>query len=186
MKAFLLIDICYADMVHKYKVNLYQIKTIAMKTLLSAKQTEEQKSSNEVIQFQFVLALMNMDEKMIAPFLKKDSKFMGTMNDWQFLHWLRKQFSKLQSKGIDTRFKQGISLDFYPGSEMLEFSYAPMQEVDESFNFFASYEEQNPISHKPEMVLRFVLLIEDGKIADIRRCRKYALPENAKKLQIDN
>lgn len=53
-----------------------------MKTLLANKQTDEQKRSNEYARYQFIMAMMNMDERMIGVLLKKDCKFLGNMNSW--------------------------------------------------------------------------------------------------------
>ena len=59
---------------------------------IANKQNSEQKKSNDFARYNFILAMMNMDEKMVGPLLRENSKFLGYMNNWQLLHWLKNQF----------------------------------------------------------------------------------------------
>ncbi len=157
-----------------------------MKQLLAKKQNSEQKKSNDFARYNFILAMMNMDEKMLGPLLKKDSKFMGYMNNWQFLHWLRNHFEKLNTRMFHSKFSEGISLDYYPGSETFEFSYAPMSN-NENESFETHEEYQNSIFKDDITIkIKLVLLFENGKIADIRIPRKHANMEGISKFQIEN
>lgn len=157
-----------------------------MKELLAKKQNSEQKKSNDFARYNFILAMMNMDEKMLGPLLKKDSKFMGYMNNWQFLHWLRNQFKKLDTRMFQSKFSEGISLDYYPGSEMFEFSYAPMRNSEgESFQTHEEY--QNSVFKDDVTIkIKLVLLFENGKIADVRVPKKFATNEVISKFQNEN
>jgi hypothetical protein len=155
-----------------------------MKILLEKNMIQNKKRSNEFARYQFIMAMMNMDEKILIPLLKKDGKFLGHLNNWQFLNWLRRHFKRLNPHAFHSKFEEGISLDYYPGSEMFEFSYAPM----EGSNFFA-YDEQDEaavFNNKMAFSIKLVLLFENGKIADIRVPNKIASLDSTKKYQQEN
>jgi hypothetical protein len=173
---------CRSAAQHKDKFVLPKKRN--MKELIANKQTDEQKRSNEYARYQFIMAMMNMDEKMLIPWLKKEGKFLGHLNTWQFLNWLRKQFTTLNPNMFHSKFKEGISLDYYPGSDMFEFSYAPM----ENNNFF-TYEEQDEeaiFNSKMAFSIKLVLLFENGKIADIRVPKKMICNAKTKRMQNEN
>ena len=80
---------------------------------------------------QFIMAMMNFDLNMIIPLLNLDNKFLGYMNSWQLCNWLKKQFANMDPLMFQSKFNEGISLDHYPGSDVIEFTYAP---IDNNFN----------------------------------------------------
>ena len=157
-----------------------------MKELLAKKQSADQKKSNDFARYNFILAMMNMDEKMLGPLLKENSKFLGYMNNWQLLHWLKNQFDTLNTRMFHSKFEEGISLDYYPGSEMYEFSYAPMSN-SENDNFQTHDEYQNSIfKDNITLKIKLVLLFENGKIVDIRVPTNYTSLKQINKFQIEN
>lgn len=158
-----------------------------MKTLLANKQTEEQKRSNEYARYQFILAMMNMDERMIGSLLKKGSKFLGNLNNWQLLHWLKSQFSVLNPDMFHSKFKEGISLDVYPGSDIFQFSFASMDDENSTDLFFTENQNEDAIfSGKGSFKIELVLLFENGMITDIRIPKKITCLDKSKKFQIEN
>lgn len=158
-----------------------------MKTLIASKQTEEQKRSNAFVRYQFIMAMMNMDENMIKPLLKNEVKFMGWMSSWQLLNWFKKQFEIVGSPMFHAKFTEGVSLDKYPGADSFEFSFAAIEEneLNEGWNS-APIDEDAIYSSKRSIKVKLVLLFENGKIADIRVPKKIACLELAKKFQIEN
>jgi hypothetical protein len=157
-----------------------------MKELLAKKQSADQKKSNDFARYNFILAMMNMDEKMVGPLLKENSKFLGYMNNWQLLHWLKNQFDTLNTRMFHSKFEEGISLDYYPGSEMYEFSYAPMSNSEN--DIFQTYDEYQDSIFKNDITLKIklVLLFENGKICDMRIPNRVASVEKITKFQNDN
>ena len=158
-----------------------------MKTLLANKQTEDQRRSNEYARFQFVMAMMNLDENSVGLLLKKDSVFLGHLNNWQFVYWLKKQFSKLDPNMFHSKYIEGISLDFFPGSDVFEFLYAPQPE-GETYDAFSdqAYNEEKIFNNKHSFKIKLVLLLENGKIADARIPKHSVCLENVKKCQSNN
>jgi hypothetical protein len=153
---------------------------------IANKQNSEQKKSNDFARYNFILAMMNMDEKMVGPLLKENSNFLGYMNNWQLLHWLKNQFDKLNTRMFHSKFVEGISLDYYPGSEMYEFYYAPMS-IGNNDNFESYEEYQNSIFKDDKIIkIKLVLLFENGKITDMRVPNKIAYGDKIKKLQLEN
>ncbi len=158
-----------------------------MKPLLANKQTDEQKRSNDYARFQFIMAMMNLDFMMVRSLLKKDSRFLGWMNTWQFSGWLKKEFNKIGENGFHSRFKEQICLDVCPGAEMFMFEYVKMRE-DEFL------EGVNPMSHSEDQIfnrsqslkIKLVLIFEDGKISDIRIPKMGIDQCKLKKFQAEN
>ena len=176
---------CRSAAQHKDKFVLPKKRN--MKELIANKQTDEQKRSNEYARYQFIMAMMNMDEKTLIPLLKKDGKFLGHLNTWQFLNWLRNQFNTLNPIMFHSKFKEGISLDYYPGSDMFEFSYAPMGENSDNDLFFNEEQDDQAIfNSKMAFKIKLVLLFENGKIADVRVPIRTACFEKTKKFQNEN
>jgi hypothetical protein len=155
-----------------------------MKTLLANKQTLEEKQANDFARYQFIIAMASIDERMVGSLLNKNSKFLGNLNNWQFIHWLKSQFAKLNPSMFHSKFKEGISLDYYPGSDIFEFSYAPYEESidDHSFSSDDQYDEA-VFKSKNAFKIRLVLLFENGKIADIRVPSRVACLVKIKKFQ---
>lgn len=140
-----------------------------MQTLLAKKQTEEQKQLNETTRYQFLLAVLNMDEKMLRPLLKKDNIFFGHMNYWQVLHWFRKQFELLPKGGYYSQYKEYLSLDFYPGTINFEFSYGPMEALfTDPSNPLEVINLEQVFESKNVSKLKLSLQFENGLITDIR------------------
>lgn len=127
-----------------------------MKPLLAHKQTEEQKRSNDYARFQFIMAMMNLDFMMVRSLLKKDCKFLGNMNNWQLPHLLKSQFSKLNPHMFHFKFKEGVSLNYYPGSDIFEFSYAPMEDNSDNDPFFNEEQDEKAI-FKSKMAFKIIL-----------------------------
>ena len=174
--------LCRTTAQYEDKFVLPKAKT--MKTLIANKQTDEQKRANEFARYQFIMAMMNMDEKTLIPLLKKDGKFLGHLNTWQLLNWLRKQFNTLNPQMFHSKFTEGISLDIYPGSDMFEFSYAPMEE--DSLFTYQELNEDQIFNNKKAFKIKLVILFENGKIADIRVPKKVACVEKTKRYQNEN
>jgi hypothetical protein len=152
-----------------------------MKTLLANKQTEEQIKANENARYLFIMAMMNLDEKAIFCLLNKSSFFLGNKNNWQFIHWLKGQFKGLMDCGFHSKFSEGISLDYYPGSETLSFFYYPMQN-NENFETdpFADFNDDQI------RALRFVLSYNNGKIIDIKQSKRTIIHDLINKFKIEN
>lgn len=159
-----------------------------MRTLLATKQNEEQKRSNDYARYQFIMAMMNIDDRMIGVLLKKNRRYLGNLNSWQVLHWFNNKFSKLDSNMFHSKYTEGISLDVYPGAEMFEFSFAPM-ESNYNYDPLLSNENHNEnaiFSSKKAFHIKLVLLFEDGQIADIRIPKIFISKEKIKNLQCKN
>jgi hypothetical protein len=158
-----------------------------MKSLLADIQTAEQMQLNEHTRHLFIMAMMNLDESMIGLLLKEDCKFLGHLNNWQLLHWFRSQFDKLNSKAFHSKFTFGISLDYYPGADMLEFSYSPISEDCKSvLDFNRESNDEATFKSEKAFKIKLVLLYENGKIADIRMPKKFACVEKTKIFQKEN
>ena len=159
----------------------------SMKTFLVKKQTVEEKRANEFARYQFIMAMMNLDERMIGLILKKDCRFLDNRNNWQLLHWLKGQFSKLNPHMFHSKFEESISLDYYPGSDIFEFYYAPI--ADYNNDGIDTNEDQGEVDvFKSKMAfnIKLVLLFEEGKIADIKVPQKAVCLEKIRKFQNEN
>ena len=158
-----------------------------MKILLASKQTDEQIKSNEQVKFQFVMAMMSMDERMIGSLLKENGLYLGNKNNWQVLHWLKTQFKGLPNTFFHSRFKEGLSLDIYPGSSLFEFKFAPFDNelMDEEEQFEEGHHDKLFNSNKA-ITITLVVLFENGKIADIRNPGRMIELNNLKQLQAQN
>ncbi len=158
-----------------------------MKTLLANKQTEEQKRSNQYARYQFIMGMMNMDEAMINLLLKKDCKFLGYMNKWQFIHWLKSKFSTLNPHLFHSKYTEGISIDYYPGCDMFEFLYAPLEgDVNTCLSYAEDLDEEAIFNSIKAVSIKLVLLFENGKITDVRIPKKTICKEKTKKFQVEN
>lgn len=157
-----------------------------MKKLLAIKQTEGQKDSNQSTRFQFIMAMMSLDEKHIFQLLKPNSLFLGNKNNWQFTHWLQQQFLPLKCQGFHSKYTEGISLDYYPGSETIEFEFALM--IGDDFLSEDPFLENNQsdMSNNAYTKLRFVLSFEDGKISDIRIPNVFFKNDRINRLKAEN
>jgi hypothetical protein len=147
-----------------------------MKETLANIQSDEQKQSNDIARYHFIIAMMGMDDKMINLLLKSDSTFLGYMNKWQFLHWLKSKFDRLKGHNTNAQFNEGISLDYYPGADVLEFYFASLDEEHE-YKIINNSDEEGFFFGKLGFKLSLVLLFEDGKISDVRVSRKYIYSE---------
>jgi len=158
-----------------------------MKVLLANKQTDEQLKTNEQVKFQFVMAMMSMDERMIGSLLKENGLFFGNKNNWQVLHWLKTKFKGLNISFFHSRFKESLSLDVYPGSSLFEFKFAPFDNglLDEEDPFDEGYHNKL-FNSKNVITITLVVLFENGKIADIRNPGRLIELNNLKQLQAQN
>ena len=156
-----------------------------MKTLLARKQTDEQRTLNDFARYQFIMAMMNMDESMLIPFLKNSGIFLGHLNKWQLMNYLRKQFNRIQPCLFQSRLREGISLDIYAGSDTFEVSYAPVSNNDTT-----SYDENQDyevfFNNAKSFKITLVVIFENGKITDIRIPRKVAFLKESKRFQQEN
>jgi hypothetical protein len=158
-----------------------------METLIFNKQTEEQILSNEMARYQFIMAMMNMDIKMIVPLLNLENKFLGYMNSWQLHKWFQNQFGIMNPLMFQSRFKEGISLDYYPGSDYFEFYYAPIDDnFEESLSLTEEQIDEVVFNNKLAITIKLVLLFKNGKVADIRIPKNVAYIEEKKKFQLEN
>jgi hypothetical protein len=157
-----------------------------MKVLLAKKQTEEQIKSNEYVKFQFVMAMMNMDERMIGTLLKENGVFFGNKNNWQTLHWFKKQFKGLNNTFFNSRLKEGLSLDVYPGSIMFEFKYSALNTDNFDDDPFSVEYQEALFNSKDAITITLVLLFENGKITDIRIPKRIIELSKLKQLQTEN
>ncbi len=157
-----------------------------MKKLLAIKQTEGQRDSNQTTRFQFIMAMLSLDEKHIFQLLKPNSLFLGNKNNWQFTHWLSQQFSTYKGSGFHSNFKEGISLDYYPGSETIEFEFALM--INNDFMCEDPFDEKNQKNRAINgyKKIRLVLSFEDGKISDIRIPKFFFKNDNINRLKAEN
>jgi hypothetical protein len=167
----------------KFNIALQNNKSM----ILAYKQNEEQKRSNDYAKFQFIMAMMNLDHMLVRSLLKKDSRFLGWMNVWQFTAWLRKEFKKINPNGFHSRVKEMICLDICPGAEMLTFEYAKMGigdfiEGSQAMNF----SEETIFNSKDTIKINLVLIFEGGKIADIRTPKAGLEFSQIKKYQLEN
>ena len=156
-----------------------------MKTLLARKQTDEQRTLNDLARHQFIMAMMNMDESMLIPYLKDSGSFLGYLNKWQLMNYLRKQFNRIQPCLFQSRLREGISLDIYAGSDVFEVSYAPVTNND-----MTSYDENQDyevfFNNAKSFKLTLVVIFENGKITDIRIPKKVAFLKETKRFQQEN
>ena len=151
-----------------------------MKTLLARKQTDEQRTLNDLARYQFIMAMMNMDESMLIPYLNDSFCFLGYLNKWQLMNYLRKQFNRIQPCLFQSRLREGISLDIYAGSDAFEVSYAPVTNND-----MTSCDEEF-FNNEKSFILTLVVIFEDGKIKDIRIPKKIALKKQTVRFQNEN
>lgn len=156
-----------------------------MKTLLARKQTDEQRTLNDLARYQFIMAMMNMDESMLIPYLKDNISFLGYLNKWQLMNYLRKQFNRIQPCLFQSRLREGISLDIYAGSDAFEVSYAPLTSND-----MTSYDESQDFevffNNAKSFKITLVVIFENGKIADVRIPKKVAFLKETKRFQQEN
>ena len=153
---------------------------------LANKQTDEQKQSNNFTRFHFIMAMMNLDLVSVKNLLKKDGKFLGWMNDWQFCNWLDKKFRVISSGSFQSSLKEQVCLDICPGADMLVFEFAKMEDEETD-------PVLNEIQGKTELVdpgklirIQLVLMYENGLIADIRLSEQGCDSKRIKKLQLEN
>jgi hypothetical protein len=156
-----------------------------MKTLLARKQTDEQRTLNDLARYQFIMAMMNVDESMLIPYLKDNGSFLGYMNKWQLMNYLRMQFNRIQPFLFQSRLREGISLDIYAGSDTFEVSYAPVTNID-----MTSYDENQDyemfFNNSKSFKILLVVIFENGKITDIRMPKKIAYKKQVSRFQIEN
>ncbi|MBK6834224.1 MAG: hypothetical protein IPG89_08130 [Bacteroidetes bacterium] len=115
-----------------------------MVKLVFNKQTEDQKYLNDIVRFQFIMAVMNRDTKNMNILLHHNKRFSGFHNHWKFLHWLDSQFMRINTPFFHSNYKKGVSLDFNPGAEMLEFIFMTLSDEDMGEDDFIESETSVP------------------------------------------
>jgi hypothetical protein len=140
-----------------------------MKTQLTKRQTLEQKNANEFNKNQFIFYMMNMDILILDRILDDNSVYMKNLSKQQFIYWLSKKFQRVNPLSFFSSYKEKISLDKYPGADVLEFTYITSKIEDgeiniEDSNYDVNDEEfrRNHNVYKITLVLSF----KDGKISD--------------------
>jgi hypothetical protein len=156
------------------KLNLSKIRHM---TLIAHKQNKKEKKANDFTKYQFIIAVMNLDDLLLSNLLKKDSIFMGRYNYWQILHWFRNKFSKLNNDLFHSKFIENISVDIYPGSTAFEFCFAPYT-IDDNTDPFGMEINDDIFKNEKAITFTLVLLFDNGKITDIRIPRKTMSIEN--------
>ncbi|MCF8201587.1 MAG: hypothetical protein K9J18_00750 [Crocinitomicaceae bacterium] len=141
-------------------------------------QTDEQqirKNEDLLNDFQFAFLIQNI--KRITALLDPKGKFFGKQN----IHFGKsKLYQLMQHDGKEERcFAQmcsrGFSLDEQPGQTVLEFRFPILEE--ENFSAFELHRDrfgEAPDPKLDEIVLRFALVLKDGKISEIRIPSKVA------------
>ncbi len=155
-----------------------------MNTFLSIKQTEEDIRSNDNVRFNFILSVMNLDERSISHLLDNKYKYLDNLNKWQTVYWLKKQFSTIP-KEYTVDLVEGISIDIYPGAEVLEFNFK--QDRDNSFDY--SLEDLvNDTAKKniKSLKLRLVLCYNQGHIIDIKIPKRFIEKDKLEKIRNEN
>ena len=135
-------------------------------------QTDEQqirKNEDLLNDFQFSFLIQNI--KRIADLLDPKGKFFGREN---IQYGKSKLYQLMLHDGKEERcFSQmcsrGFSLDEQPGQTVLEFRFPILEE--ENFSAFELHRDRFGEAPNPEfdeIVLRFALVLKDGKISEIR------------------
>ncbi len=141
-----------------------------MQHLLAQKQSNNEKRLNENARSNFLVAMLSADHQMIGDYLMDNTLYMGKYNKHRMQHWFKKLFAPFYFKEWNSDYEIGISLDFFPGSEMFEFKYA-LNEPD-----FHPLIPQAPIKY--ELILHLTLAYDKGKIKDIRVTKHFNLFAN--------
>lgn len=155
--------------------------------ILSPKPTEDQRKANEHIRYLFIMAMMNMDEKMLLNLLAKDGLFFGNKNCWQAAHWFRAKFNNFDRFAYNAHLNLGISNEFYPGAEVFEFIYSDADFSEEDNNLFTGLpEDEKKDLNKRESVIRIVLQFGERKIKGIRIIKSMLTNQLNEKYQLNN
>lgn len=153
---------------------------------LSPKPNDDERIANEHTRYLFIMAMMNMDDKMIMRILDKDASFFGKLNNWQAANWLRTKFKNFDAFGFHSKFKFGFSNEIYPGAEVFEFTYsdANFDELDGENKYCVSQSPNSP--GKNEIKLRLVIQFKNRKVTDIRLVKNLISSDNMKKFENNN
>jgi hypothetical protein len=158
-----------------------------LNTVLSPKVNDEQKRSNEHIRYLFIMAMMNLDDKMLLSLLDKEGKFLRCINNWQAAHWFRAKFNNFDRFGYHVKLNLGVSNEIYPGAEVFEFVYTDADFNEDQNDVFSGLpEEERKKLNKRECVLRIVVQFGKRKISDLRIINKMVTTQTAEKLQLNN
>lgn len=134
---------------------------------LALKQTNDEMRANQSVSELFIMAVMNMDEKMIKSLLIPNRRYLGNLNVWETTYWFKKKFELALGENLRINFTKGISLDYYPGAEYYEFRFVfldPFMDLEDPEYNFAEVDQPSTYDFR----IRVVLSYENGKIADIR------------------
>jgi hypothetical protein len=138
-----------------------------MKMNLALKQTIDEMKANQAISELFIMAVMNMDEKMIKSLLMPNRRYLGKLNIWETAYWFKQKFALAQGENLRINFTKGISLDYYPGAEYYEFRFVfldPFIDLEDPDYNFGEVDHSSKCNFK----IRLVLSFENGKIEDMR------------------
>ncbi len=157
-----------------------------LNTILSPKPSDEQRKANEHTRYLFIMAMMNMDDRMLLHLLAKEGQFFGYMNKWQVAHWLRGKFNNFDRFAYHSTIKTGFSNEIFPGAEVFEFTYTDA-DFDEEDNLFTGLpEDEKRKFNKRESVIRLVLQFGNRHITGMRLTKTMFSTQLNEKYQINN
>jgi hypothetical protein len=155
-----------------------------MKTLLTNRQNKDQKNANEFNKRQFILLMMNMDTLYIDTILNDSVVYMENMSKQQFIFWLRKKFEKIDPFNFFSSYKEKISVDQYPGADVIEFTYITCKNEDDELDVKNTKIDLNDVEFRRKhnvYKLKFVLSFKNGQITDIMIPKKTISIKSAEK-----
>jgi hypothetical protein len=162
----------------------FVLKEMNMNTFLTVKQTEEDIQSNNNVKFNFIYSVINLDEMSVANLLDNKSRYLDNLNKMQTVYWFKKQFSKIP-KEYSVDLVEGISIDIYPGAEVLEFNFE--QDSDHSFDYSLDDLENKPTNiNSKSLKLILVLCYNQGYIIDIKIPKRFIEKDNLEKIRSEN
>lgn len=130
---------------------------------------EDEKVKNDALAYNFVISILEMNEKILFPYLTDEHKYLDGKTKWQTIAYFKRFFSPFLVVQVEIFLEQWISIDVYPGSTAYKFIF------------------REPLSEgKPLGELKLVLAFENGKIKDIAYCKKAIKKEKAYKLSTQN
>jgi hypothetical protein len=139
--------------------------------MISTRPTEEQKSVNEMVMFNFTFAMMNLDHTTILELLSDTGVYLGKFNKWQFAYWLKKRFDKIPKNNFGVSLEEILSADYFPGN------------VGYCFHYGESNSE-GVIAIKS--TIKLIMEVKEGRIHCVRIPRKYAPAALKDKFQMEN
>lgn len=142
---------------------------------LLPKPSEVQKATFEHSRDKFIMHMMSLNVLGIQAMLHPKKLYLGKLNKYQFCLWLEKKFDIFKGRGIQCAYDSSISLDYYPGAEVLEFGFAIV--TDEQF---LAMQEGEQIDIEIKLQLKLVVVYEEGNVMDVRESVVRVKMENLK------